>query len=96
MSDEAHQRVVTSLDAMGADYEILECDPDLADTEVYCEKYGVPLECSFQGIAKTSIVIDKQQRAAGSLDHPAQRIYIERFRHHVDCAFCSNFVGHTA
>lgn len=34
------------LAASGLDYEILPCDPELADTAVYCERYGVPLEKS--------------------------------------------------
>lgn len=34
------------LAASGLDYELLPCDPELADTAVYCERYGVPLEKS--------------------------------------------------
>ena len=32
-------RVVTVLDAIGVEYEIIECDPDFADTAAFCEKY---------------------------------------------------------
>ena len=29
---------------MGVSYEILECDPDFADTAAFCEKYGYPID----------------------------------------------------
>ena len=35
------QRIIEALDATGVAYEITECDPDLADTAVYCERYGL-------------------------------------------------------
>ena len=37
-------RVVTVLDAIGVEYEIIECDPDFADTAAFCEKYGYPVD----------------------------------------------------
>ena len=37
-------RVVTVLDAIGVEYEIIECDPDFADTAAFCEKYGYPAD----------------------------------------------------
>lgn len=36
--------VIRSIDALGQPYELIECDPDLADTTVFCERYGVALE----------------------------------------------------
>lgn len=39
-------RVIAALDALGQPYEVIECDPDLADTAVFCERYGIPLEHS--------------------------------------------------
>jgi len=36
--------VLTSIDALGQPYEVIECDPDLADTAAFCERYGVALE----------------------------------------------------
>jgi prolyl-tRNA editing enzyme YbaK/EbsC (Cys-tRNA(Pro) deacylase) len=42
VSDEAGARVIAALDAMGAAYE----DPELADTAVFCERYGIPLDHS--------------------------------------------------
>ncbi len=33
-------RVLEELDALGAAYEVVPCDPELADTEQFCEAYG--------------------------------------------------------
>ncbi len=38
--------VRAALDAVGADYEVLDCDPELADTAAFCAHYGVPVEQS--------------------------------------------------
>ncbi len=32
--------VTDALDQMGADYELIDCDPEFADTADFCEKYG--------------------------------------------------------
>lgn len=40
------QRVRQVLDALAIPYEIMAIDPALADTAVFCERYGVPLERS--------------------------------------------------
>ncbi len=37
------QRIYAFLDASGLDYDVLACDPELADTAVFCERYGIPL-----------------------------------------------------
>ena len=37
-------QVVTVFDAIGVEYEIIECDPDFADTAAFCEKYGYPVD----------------------------------------------------
>lgn len=50
-----HQKVRDALEALHIDYEVLPCSPELADTEVFCEHYGVPLECS----ANTILVVGK-------------------------------------
>ena len=39
-------RVLRTLDATGVDYEIKACDPELADTAVFCEHYGYSLHDS--------------------------------------------------
>ncbi len=38
--------IVKALDDSGIAYELLSCDPALADTSDYCAHYGIPLECS--------------------------------------------------
>lgn len=50
----ADPRVVTALDAAGVDYEVMECDPDLADTAAFCEHYGVAPEHSANAILVAS------------------------------------------
>ena len=35
------QRIINCLDATGVAYQITECDPDLADTAVYCKQYDL-------------------------------------------------------
>ena len=38
------RRVRAALDALGADYEIVDCDPALADTAAFCAHYGFALD----------------------------------------------------
>lgn len=38
--DPAEAAVVAALDALGADYEVIEMDPQYADTEAFCAHYG--------------------------------------------------------
>jgi prolyl-tRNA editing enzyme YbaK/EbsC (Cys-tRNA(Pro) deacylase) len=51
------KNVRSILDALGVEYEVLPCDPDLADTAAFCEHYGVPLEIS----VNTIIVASKKE-----------------------------------
>lgn len=37
----AHPKVIAALDVAGVDYEVMACDPDLADTAEFCRAYGV-------------------------------------------------------
>ena len=39
-------RIEAALAASRVDYEIFPCDPELADTAVFCERYGYPLSVS--------------------------------------------------
>ena len=43
MSDKSilHERVRASLDAAGTAYEVLACEPELADTAQFCAHYGI-------------------------------------------------------
>ena len=42
--------IVDMLRASGLDYEVMPCDPELADTAVFCEHYGQSLEDSVNTI----------------------------------------------
>jgi prolyl-tRNA editing enzyme YbaK/EbsC (Cys-tRNA(Pro) deacylase) len=46
MSADIPQRIHEFLDGCGLDYEVLACDPELADTAVFCQRYDIPLENS--------------------------------------------------
>jgi len=48
------QRVIDHLDALSADYSVMEIDPALADTAAFCEAYGVALEESANAILVAS------------------------------------------
>ncbi|MDP6666475.1 MAG: YbaK/EbsC family protein [Dehalococcoidia bacterium] len=56
-SNEIEARVVAFLDSTAIPYEVVEIDPDFADTAQFCEKYGFPLENS----ANTIIVASKKK-----------------------------------
>ena len=42
--------ILSSLRSSGVDYEIIECDPELADTAAFCSHYGYQLEESANAI----------------------------------------------
>lgn len=46
MNTDIQQRIHAFLDGSKLDYEVMACDPELADTAVFCEHYGIPLENS--------------------------------------------------
>lgn len=50
----ADPAVVEAMDRLGLDYEVMDCDPTLADTAAFCEAYGVPLEKSANAILVAS------------------------------------------
>jgi prolyl-tRNA editing enzyme YbaK/EbsC (Cys-tRNA(Pro) deacylase) len=50
----AAPEVIEDLEANGIEYEVMPCDPDLADTARFCEAYGVPLEKSANAILVAS------------------------------------------
>ncbi len=49
-----HPSVRRRLDEIGAEFEVMACDPELADTAAFVEAYGVPLEQSANTIVVTS------------------------------------------
>ena len=46
----SREAVVAHLEALGVAYEVVECDPDLADTAQFCEHYGYSMEASANAI----------------------------------------------
>ena len=59
MSDTLPQ-IRTFLEQSGQPFEVLPCDPELADTAVFCEQYGVALENSANAILVRSKTGDKK------------------------------------
>ncbi len=57
MTDNIESSVISFLDSTNIPYEIVEIDPDFADTATFCEKYDFPLEKS----ANTIIVASKKK-----------------------------------
>jgi prolyl-tRNA editing enzyme YbaK/EbsC (Cys-tRNA(Pro) deacylase) len=45
-SSDAASATLTALAGFGIEHEVLDCDPELADTTVFCEHYGIPLSVS--------------------------------------------------
>ncbi len=56
-----HPSVESHLAMLGADYQVMECDPAFADTAAFCARYGVPPKDS----ANTILVASK--RPAGRI-----------------------------
>lgn len=50
----AASEVIVDLDTMGLGYEVMACDPELADTARFCEAYDLPLERSANAILVAS------------------------------------------
>ncbi len=59
----ADPRVVEALERLRVPYELIEIDPAFADTAIFCEKYGVPLDRSANTIV-VSAKGDPPRRAA--------------------------------
>lgn len=52
----SRSEIVSALETLNIDFEIIEINPDFADTSAFCEKYGYPAEKS----ANTIIVASKR------------------------------------
>lgn len=61
--------VLADLEALGLEFEVMECDPDLADTAQFCEAYGVPLEKSANAILVASRKPEGHQAVCVVLAH---------------------------
>ena len=53
-TDPIEQQVVNALTQSGARFEVMECDPDFADTAAFCERYGIDPEISANAIVVAS------------------------------------------
>lgn len=47
-------KVIAALDELDSSYEVLPCDPALADTAAFCAAYGIPLDQSANAILVSS------------------------------------------
>jgi prolyl-tRNA editing enzyme YbaK/EbsC (Cys-tRNA(Pro) deacylase) len=56
-TDPAAASARAHLDRLGVEYEVMDCDPSLADTAAFCEAYGYAPEDS----ANTILVVGKSQ-----------------------------------
>lgn len=54
MTDDVQQRVIDALVKLTANFDMMDCDPELADTAQFCEHYGIPLERSANAIMLAS------------------------------------------
>ena len=57
MTNDVEPRVIAALDGAGVAYELIDCDPDFADTAAFCERYGYPPSRS----ANTIVVASKKE-----------------------------------
>ena len=57
MSDPVEQAVLSALEMSGVPYDVVACDPALADTAAFCEHYGYALDDS----ANTIVVASKRE-----------------------------------
>jgi prolyl-tRNA editing enzyme YbaK/EbsC (Cys-tRNA(Pro) deacylase) len=44
--DDAAAKVLATLQSLGIEHEVMDCDPELADTAVFCAHYNIPPEVS--------------------------------------------------
>ena len=65
----AHPDVIAEVARLGLSYEVMDCDPELADTAQFCEAYGVPLDESANAILVASKKPEGQQVVCVALAH---------------------------
>ncbi len=63
------QKVFSALDNLGIPYEVIEINPDFADTAAFCKQYGYPLEQSCNTIIVASKKEPKKYVACAVLAH---------------------------
>lgn len=52
--------VLDQLDALGVSYEVVPCNPDLADTAAFCDAYGYEMSDSANAIIPLELWIDSR------------------------------------
>ena len=60
MNESLEATIHRALDELGVTYEVMACDPELADTALFCERYGIPPENSANTIIVKSKSGDRQ------------------------------------
>jgi len=65
----AHPDVLAHVDRLGLVVEVMDCDPELADTAQFCAAYGVPLEESANAILVASKKPDGHHAVCVALAH---------------------------
>ena len=63
------EKIISALDRVGANYEIIEIDPEFSDTKAFCAKYGYPPEQTCNTIIVTSKRGPKKYAACVILAH---------------------------
>lgn len=63
MTESLEAKIQGALDQLGIAYEVMACDPNLADTALFCEHYGIAPENSANTIIVTSKSGEKKYAA---------------------------------
>ncbi len=73
---EAEERVLEAATATGIQYQVIPCDPDFADTALFCERYGYPPE----NAGNTIVVASKKEpkRYAACIVQATRRLDVNR------------------
>ena len=68
-TESVERRIQDALARLDIPYEVMACDPELADTAEFCRHYGVPLEVSANTIVVASKSGEKRYAACVLLAH---------------------------
>ena len=76
MDDDPAAAVLAQLEALGVEHEIMPCDPEFADTEQFCDRYGIAPEES----GNTIIVASRREprQFSACLVTATQRLDVNR------------------
>ena len=75
-SSDIDNNVISTLERLGVAYELIQIDPDFADTAQFCEKYGFPMEYS----GNTIIVASKrgEKKYCACIVQASQRLDVNK------------------